>query len=46
MGLIELSLRQAFDSIQIGIRQICAIELCQPQIRGRTGKSKSQFGLS
>ncbi len=30
---IELSVRQAFGTIQIGIRQICAVELCQANIR-------------
>ena len=30
---MKLSLRQAFDAFQIGIRQICAVELCQAQIR-------------
>jgi hypothetical protein len=31
VGPIELSLCQAFDPFQIGIRQICAVELCQAQ---------------
>jgi hypothetical protein len=33
VGLIKLSLRQAFDPFQIGIGRIRAIQLCQAQIR-------------
>jgi hypothetical protein len=32
VDLIELTLRQAFEPFQIGIRQIYAVELCQAQI--------------
>src|SRR6202022_4784159 len=32
VGPIELSLRQAFGAIQVGIGQICGVELCQAQI--------------
>ena len=34
VGPIELSLRQALHPFQIGIGQICPVELCQAQIRG------------
>jgi hypothetical protein len=33
VGPVDLTLRQAFGAIKIGIRQIRVVEPCQPQIR-------------
>jgi hypothetical protein len=36
VGPVDLTLRQAFGAIKIGIRQIRVVEPCQPQIRGQS----------